>query len=61
VSHQVGRKARLNAALHSKLHFERKSERWRTLRAVAAVLHALNARSSLAYSRAFWACSIRIN
>jgi len=32
VSHQVGRKARLNAALHSKLHFKRKrgkSQRWR--------------------------------
>ena len=32
MSHQVGRKARLNAALHSKLHFKRKrgeSERWR--------------------------------
>jgi hypothetical protein len=31
VSHQVGWKARLNAALHSKLHFKRKrgkSERW---------------------------------
>ncbi len=32
MSHQVGRKARLHAALHSKLHFKRKrgeSERWR--------------------------------
>ena len=32
MSHQVGRKARLNATLHSKLHFKRKrgkSEHWR--------------------------------
>ena len=44
VSHQVGRKARLNAVLHSKLQFQRKrgnSERWRRSSAGCECMQAL--------------------
>jgi len=45
VSHQVGRKARLNAELHSKHHFKRKrgeSERWRRSSAGCERVQALS-------------------